>query len=397
MPSVTKSPTAAKNVMRSGIDSRSWTYVTRVFESESTPEGAILMLSMSSSYPYTDYLMCSGFGFEIPNEAMITGITCHINARGSTDSTGFSVVSLTTNYSNLAGNNLSDGSILPNSYTIKDFGGDSELWGVNLTPNIVNSTNFGVALAFEWVTRSASANVDHIQITVHYEEPIDQSVSPAGIASAETFGSPSLSFGAISVNPSGIQSAETFGSPSLSFGAISVNPSGIQSGESFGSPAINLGPIAISPNGIASEEFFGIPSVTQDDTVRIFPQGILSGESFGIPEINAGGIDISPAGIQSEESFGVPNLHGSPLTILARGIKSEESFGVPTILYVGHKGTGWSADKNIPGVTEWTDKSKHDYGIWEDVAKCGSAWTDKNIPGAGDWNDTAKPGTSWEK
>lgn len=176
MLSVTKLPTAAKNVVRSdaSTNTRSWTYVTRVFKPgipPSTRDSAYLGSAMNTLRQYTDYLMCSGFGFEIPDEATITGITCHINVRSSVaDSVEFSVVSLTTNYSSLTGNNLADGSILPTSYTIKDFGGDSELWGVNLTPNIVNNNNFGVAFSFRWVAGTVNVYVDHIQITVHYEE-----------------------------------------------------------------------------------------------------------------------------------------------------------------------------------------------------------------------------------
>lgn len=176
MLSATKSPSAAKNVVRSDVDTntRSWTYVTRVFEPVTPPEtrnSAYLGSSMNSLRQYTDYLMCSGFGFEIPDEATITGITCHINVRGSVaDSVEFSVVSLTTNYEDLAGNNLSDGSILPTSFTLKDFGGDSELWGIPLTPSIVNNNNFGVAFSFKWVAGTVNVYVEHIQITVHYEE-----------------------------------------------------------------------------------------------------------------------------------------------------------------------------------------------------------------------------------
>ena len=169
MPIVTKSPSAAKNVSRGGLAPRSWKNETLVFESDSS--AATLSSNMTSTSANTHYLMCSGFGFQVPNEATIIGITCHVNARSSkAGSIEFSEVSLTTNYEDLVGNNLADDFILPTDFMIKDFGGDSELWGLTLTPSIINNTNFGVAFAFEWVTGAHYVHVDHIQITVHYEE-----------------------------------------------------------------------------------------------------------------------------------------------------------------------------------------------------------------------------------
>lgn len=89
-----------------------------------------------------------------------------------------------------------------------------------------------------------------------------QTVSPTAIASAEAFGSPTVTPGPVTVSPTGIASAEAFGTPTVSQDAQTIEPSGIASAEAFGSPTVTPGPVTVSPAGIASGEAFGTPTVS---------------------------------------------------------------------------------------------------------------------------------------
>lgn len=100
-------------------------------------------------------------------------------------------------------------------------------------------------------------------------------VTPAGIASAEAFGTAVLSGGPVTATPTGIASAEAFGTALLAMGI--VLPSGIASGEAFGTTAIAPGSLDISPAGIASAEAFGTLgfTITLNPAVRAArPRGI---------------------------------------------------------------------------------------------------------------------------
>lgn len=151
-------------------------------------------------------------------------------------------------------------------------------------------------------------------------------VAPTGIASAEAFGTATVS-SSLTVSPAGIASAEAFGTAALST-SLTVAPSGASSGEAFGTPTIST-VLAVAPSGIASEEAFGSASVSS--LLDVAPTGIPSGESFGTAEVTvSGGGTIQPLGIPSEEAFGTPAI-GGLLTVAPSGIESGEAFGIAAL------------------------------------------------------------------
>ena len=192
-------------------------------------------------------------------------------------------------------------------------------------------------------------------------------ISPTGIASAETFGTPSIelhlepssiisaeAFGSFDLDlqmtmtgiPSaevfgniyitqgqtlvviGIPSEEAFGDSSVNRGSVNLTLFSIPSEEAFGSFDIIRAPQFISMTGIPTEEAFGIPVI---DKV-ISPIGIPSEEAFGVFGLQAGNIEVPIASIVSEESFGSFTVSPGFTEIQMEGIQSEESFGTPTLL-----------------------------------------------------------------
>lgn len=114
------------------------------------------------------YLKATGFGFAIPSDATILGITVEV-LKSST------VLSLLTDSSVklvrsgvISGTDLADAVTgWPTSDAYVTYGGPTNLWGQTWTPAIINGSDFGVAVA---VTSSGTAigNVDYIRITVDY-------------------------------------------------------------------------------------------------------------------------------------------------------------------------------------------------------------------------------------
>lgn len=83
------------------------------------------------------------------------------------------------------------------------------------------------------------------------------------------------------ISPSSIASAEAFGTSTVSPGSVTVSPSAVASGEVFGSGTISPGAVTVSPSGIATEEVHGTQSISRFGTLE--PVGIASQEAFGTP------------------------------------------------------------------------------------------------------------------
>lgn len=154
-------------------------------------------------------------------------------------------------------------------------------------------------------------------------------VTATGIASAEAFGTASLSATA-TVSPTGIASAEAFGSATLTAGSVTVTATGIASQEAFGTATVQAGSVTVTATGIGSAEAFGTPSLSQTSTLS--PTGIASAEAFGSPTLTPGTVTVTTTGIASAEAFGTASVQTGAVTVTATGIASGEAFGTPTVL-----------------------------------------------------------------
>ena len=158
-----------------------------------------------------------------------------------------------------------------------------------------------------------------------------QTVTATGIASAEAFGSPTLTPGAVTVTATGIASVEAFGTATVQAGAVTATATGIASSEAFGTPTATAGTVQVSPQGIASGEAFGTPFVSlgSGPAQSLFATGIASSEAFGSPEAQPGTVSLTPPGFDGS-ALGYPNFLGQ-VGILAQQIFSAEAFGTPTL------------------------------------------------------------------
>jgi hypothetical protein len=114
-----------------------------------------------------------------------------------------------------------------------------------------------------------------------------QGISPSSIVSLEAFGSLTVSLsgsGAQILLPAGLASAETFGSATL-VPTFTVQATSIASGEVIGSATIKS-VVALSPSGIGSAGAIGAPTLKASYTISL--TGIASAEAIGLSVVTGG-------------------------------------------------------------------------------------------------------------
>ena len=132
-------------------------------------------MSVSASTT-TNYLQGIGFGFAIPSNSIINGITVTIN-RSTSGSTSpllrDNQVSLVKGGSIQATNKAVTGTNWSGTLADATYGGATDLWGTTWTAADINASNFGIVLsAINSNTGSArTAAVDYMRITVTYTIP----------------------------------------------------------------------------------------------------------------------------------------------------------------------------------------------------------------------------------
>lgn len=179
--SVVASPTNCVNVNGSGT--QAWSNAAQAETSDNNYATASL-----NDGQVSESLQCKGYGFSIPSNATIIGVTVSVERKASSNSRlqDDSVqlikggVVQTTNRATTTYYTTSD--------TYEDHGGSTDLWGTTWTPADINSSNFGVAFAAQKPGGSGgayTASVDHVRVQVDYTVPFSctpPSNTPAGLS-----------------------------------------------------------------------------------------------------------------------------------------------------------------------------------------------------------------------
>lgn len=167
------SPAATGNESRSGASAH-WSNTDAAKVSDNT----YASVDLTPANYLTHYITFRDFGFSVPASAVIVGVEVQIEQRrigGLTNIPRDDNVLLVTP-SGTTGN-LSDGSMFSATEAIRTFGGDSILWGLSLTPADVNSADFRVYVSAYRFTGTSTAQIDHVTVTVYYEETTAPTVS----------------------------------------------------------------------------------------------------------------------------------------------------------------------------------------------------------------------------
>jgi hypothetical protein len=115
----------------------------------------------------TDYLVTSGYGFAIPADATIVGVTVRVEASETGSGTSTYIPQLHSDTTpTLIGVAKSDVSVSGATKVISTNGGTADLWSATLTPAIVNAAGFGVSL---WSTDTTNTlAIDFVTIAIEY-------------------------------------------------------------------------------------------------------------------------------------------------------------------------------------------------------------------------------------
>ena len=118
---------------------------------------------------YTNYLVATNFGFNIPIGVSMSGIIVEIERSDPNFRTADYSVRIVKG-GTIGTTEKATGSSYPSSDSYQSFGNAGDLWGESWTVADINSANFGVAVAAQ---RSATGGItagriDHIRITVFY-------------------------------------------------------------------------------------------------------------------------------------------------------------------------------------------------------------------------------------
>ena len=119
-------------------------------------DGAITISTPQMDAQGSDFLVVSGFNFNIPIDSTITGILVDPDITGDSTSGEFLIGDVT---------NPSTARLF-SSIPAEGIAGDGDLWGVAFTPNDINNVNFGIKLRMNRASGQGASSIDYFTITI---------------------------------------------------------------------------------------------------------------------------------------------------------------------------------------------------------------------------------------
>jgi len=152
-----------------------WANPQLITANDNNPATAAL-LSLINGNTTSDFLQGTNYGFNIPSNATIQGITVEISRHTNSIVLGASINDQDVRLlkaNTLIGTNKALATDWPLAFTIQSYGGATDLWGTTWTPTEINATGFGASLsAFnQGILTDRTASVDFMRITVTYTLP----------------------------------------------------------------------------------------------------------------------------------------------------------------------------------------------------------------------------------
>jgi hypothetical protein len=148
--------------------SQTWQNVSNVFFEDNSYTSVSL-----SKGDVSDTMEINNFHFNLPSDVIIDGITVTIKKGAGNGSISDNMVKLICN-GKVCGTNHASSEEWPLAAKTFSYGGENDKWGLTLSPAMVNSFAFGVAINVSnsvFSTDSATANIDYINITLNYRKP----------------------------------------------------------------------------------------------------------------------------------------------------------------------------------------------------------------------------------
>lgn len=137
-------------------------------------------------------LKAQNFGFSVPSDATIDGITVEIDRRDFAGDAQDQEVRLFDASGTLAGDDKQTATSWPATLAVATYGGASDTWTISPTPAMVNDADFGVALIVLANSANTDIAVDFIRVTVHYTPNPNVTVTPTTAALTITTYAPTV-------------------------------------------------------------------------------------------------------------------------------------------------------------------------------------------------------------
>ncbi len=122
---------------------------------------------------HTDYLLSTGFGFDIPTGFQIKGIRVYVDNSDANNVTSDYSIRIMKN-GVVGETERSTGALYSNTDTASQtYGGASDLWGESWSAADINANDFGVAIAAQRAVagKPTQGRIDDIRIVVYYIDP----------------------------------------------------------------------------------------------------------------------------------------------------------------------------------------------------------------------------------
>lgn len=138
----------------------------------------------------TNYIIATGFGFNIPSTSVIDGIKVTVEL---SDDAGVGGIKDNLVYivkgGVISGTNLSKSTAWPNADASRNYGGTSNLWGLSWSYTDINSVNFGIAISAYRASGAGTNNakIDHIEMTISYSSTMPIELLYFGGKTAEDY------------------------------------------------------------------------------------------------------------------------------------------------------------------------------------------------------------------
>lgn len=154
----------------SSENSNAWLNPTNIGADDGTNLAEITAATYDSP-DICELLVASNFGFTVPTDATINGITVEIDRNNAAGAASDNRVQLAkgTTFASLVGNNKADTATdWPAALASVSYGGAADLWGTTWTGSEINSASFAVMLSVQADAANTDIGVDYIRVTVTY-------------------------------------------------------------------------------------------------------------------------------------------------------------------------------------------------------------------------------------
>ncbi|MCC2626387.1 MAG: putative Ig protein [Thermomicrobiales bacterium] len=162
-------PATISNVSSGSEVNEAWVNPTNIGADDGS--NASVTAATFDTTDITHRLWGRAFGFSVPTDATIDGITVEVERHCAAGSAVDFRVQLTNAVGSGLGTSKADTvTAWPGSATVKTYGGATDLWGATPTPADINSGGFGLMMSAQATGNNTDVHIDFVRITVHYTE-----------------------------------------------------------------------------------------------------------------------------------------------------------------------------------------------------------------------------------